>query len=97
MNVIAGFFKNIVFEIKRKNKVVTDGFDDIFKAKMDCGTFGYDACDGIVQIPQSEKNRNAGLPNKALYLADNGDLYFGTVAQARTYRKTGVNGGTKLN
>lgn len=96
MNIL-GFFKNVAYEIGRKNEDVAKSVDDVFKAKMDCGCFAYDCCDGIVQLPQSEKNRKAGLPNKAMYLADNGDLYFGTVAQARTYRKTGVNGGTKLN
>lgn len=95
MNTIVGFLKNVAFELKRKNKVAAKAIDDVFKAKMECDGFGYDACDGILQLPNSEKN--AANPKKSLYLADNGDLYFGTTEQARTYRKTGVNAGTKLN
>lgn len=91
MNIL-GFLKNISHEVSRKNMLIEDAINNVFKEKLECGCFGYDCCIGYLQLP----SHNSAI-KKGFYLDDAGDLYFGTIDQVRVLRDTGVNTGTKLN
>lgn len=91
MNLI-GFLKNIAYELSRKNMLIEEKINDIFKAKLECGCFGYDCCTGFTQLASHNKSINKGF-----YFADNGDLYFGTHEQAKAVRAGKPNTGTKIN
>ena len=93
--VLSEILKNLKNEISEGNKYIRGLFNDIFKENAKCGGFGYDLCDGWLQMPSSTKKPL--LPVMVLYVADNGDLYYGTKEQCSTYRDTGVNAGTKIN
>ena len=89
---LSGFLKNIVHEVSRKNMLIEGLINDIFKEKLECGCFGYDCCIGFTQLASHNK-----AIKKGLYFADNGDLYFGTIEQAKAVRAGDPNTGTKLN
>lgn len=91
MNIL-GFLKNIANEVSKKNIAIEEMINNIFKAKLECGCFGYDCCVGYLQLPSHNKTLKKGF-----YMTDNGDLYFGTLAQAKAVRAGEPNTGTKIN
>lgn len=91
MNLV-GFLKNIVHEVSRKNMLIEGLINDIFKEKLECGCFGYDCCIGYLQLPSHVKTLKKGF-----YMDDAGDLYFGTIDQAKAIRAGEPNTGTKIN
>lgn len=89
---LVGLFKNAATYISKKGNRLEDAVNDMFKAKLKCGCFGYDCCIGYTQMASHKSDIKKGF-----YFDDAGDLYFGTYDQAKALREGEPNTGIKIN